>query len=144
MVWNKKNATQVLFGSYPYPSTPIFMDLVEYISVFRKPGKLTYTKEQKQASKVEKNRWFEITRNVWEIAPESAKRIGHPAPYPIEIPRRFIEVMTVKDSLVLDPFMGSGTTAIAAKELGRNYIGFELNEEYINLANERLNNLVLT
>lgn len=138
VVWNKKNATQVLFGSYPYPPTPIFMDLVEYISVFRKKGKLSFTKEQKAECKVEKDRWFEISRNVWEIQPERASRIGHPAPYPVEIPKRFIEVMTVKDSIVLDPFSGSGTTAVACIELGRNYIGIEQNSSYCEIAEKRI------
>jgi len=138
VVWNKKNATQVLFGSYPYPPTPIFMDLVEYIAVFKKQGKLTFTKEQKEKAKVEKERWFEIARNVWEIAPEKAKRIGHPAPYPVELPKRFIEVMTVHDSIVLDPFLGSGTTGIAALEMGRNFIGIERDENYIKLAQKRI------
>ena len=138
VVWNKKNATQVLFGSYPYPPTPIFMDLVEYVAVFKKKGKLTFTKEQKERAKIEKDRWFEVTRNVWEIAPEKASNIGHPAPYPIELPKRFIEVMTVHDSVVLDPFMGSGTTAIACINTNRNYIGFELDKQYCDIANERV------
>lgn len=138
VVWNKKNATQILFGSYPYPPTPIFMDLVEYIAVFKKEGKLTFTKEQKSKAKLSKERWFEITRNVWEIPPEKASKVGHPAPYPLELPKRFIEVMTVHDSVVLDPFLGSGTTGIAAKELGRNFIGIEKDKTYFELSENRI------
>jgi len=138
VVWNKKNGTQILFGSYPYPPTPIFTDLVEYILVFKKDGKLEYTKEQKEASKLSKERWFEITRNVWEIAPAKATQIGHPAPYPLEIPKRFIEVMTCKGSIVYDPFMGSGTTALACKLTGRNYLGSEQKQEYLDLSQRRL------
>lgn len=142
IVWNKKNATQLLFGSYPMPGTPIFSDMVEYILVFRKKGKLEYTKEQKEACKLTKERWFEITRNVWEIAPVQASKTFHPAAYPLELPKRCIEVMTVKDSVVLDPFTGSGTTALACKILGRNFIGCEYKKEYFDLANERLANEV--
>lgn len=139
IVWNKQNATQVLFGSFPYPPTPIFMDMVEYIIIFRKLGKLTFSKEQKEKCKLSKDEWFKITRNVWDISPESSKKIGHPAPFPIEIPHRLIKVMSVKDSVVLDPFMGSGTTAIACLKNDRiNYIGFEQNKEYFDLSNNRI------
>lgn len=69
---------------------------------------------------------------------ESARRIGHPAPFPIELPYRLIQLYSFETDIVLDPFMGSGTTALAARRSGRNYIGFEIIEDYIHLAEKRL------
>lgn len=69
---------------------------------------------------------------------ESARRIGHPAPFPIELPYRLIQLYSFETDIVLDPFMGSGTTGIAAQRAGRNYVGFEIIEEYVRLAEKRL------
>ncbi len=69
---------------------------------------------------------------------ESANRAGHPAPFPVELPRRFIELYTFEDELVLDPFMGSGSTALAATETGRRYVGYEIEPDYLARANERI------
>ena len=69
---------------------------------------------------------------------ESAKRVGHPAPFPIELPYRLIQLYSFKDDIILDPFMGSGTTAIAALNTNRNYVGYELSEEYHKLATVRI------
>jgi len=71
---------------------------------------------------------------------ESWSRIGHPAPFPIELPRRLIELYTFEDEVILDPFMGSGTTALAAVATGRHYVGYELDKTYIQLAHKRLQN----
>jgi site-specific DNA-methyltransferase (adenine-specific) len=78
------------------------------------------------------------TLSVWEIPTESAKRVGHPAPFPVALPRRFIELFTFEGDVVLDPFMGSGSTAIAAVETGRHYVGYDLDPDYIAIAQERL------
>ena len=79
-----------------------------------------------------------MTTDVWEIPPESATRVGHPAPFPVELPQRLIELYTYRDDLVLDPFMGSGTTAIAAMRTDRHYVGYDTEESYIALAEERI------
>ena len=79
-----------------------------------------------------------VAYNGSGIAPEKAKKIGHPAPFPVELPKKFIELYSFKEDVILDPFMGSGSTAIAAKLLDRNFIGYEISEEYIELANIRL------
>ena len=81
---------------------------------------------------------MDATLSVWEFPPESASRVGHPAPFPIELPKRFIELYTFRDDLVLDPFMGSGTTAIAALQTGRHWVGYELSPEYAQLALRRI------
>lgn len=114
----------------------------EYIFVFQKPMKglidkivRSYTGEVKENSLVEDG--YERS-NVWHINPETKSK--HPAPYPIELSHRIIKYYSYVGDTVFDPFMGSGTTAISATELNRNYIGFELSEEYANLANKRINN----
>ena len=76
--------------------------------------------------------------SIWNINPEKAKKIGHPAPFPVELPKRFINLYSFKDDLVLDPFIGSGTTALASKLMQRNYVGYEINKDYIEIANKRL------
>ena len=81
---------------------------------------------------------MESTLSIWNINPARAKKIGHPAPFPIELPQKFINLYTYKNDLILDPFLGSGTTAIAAKLLERNFVGYEIEEEYIEIAKNRL------
>ena len=76
--------------------------------------------------------------SIWEIQPESAKRVGHPAPFPVELPRRFIELYTYEDELVLDPFMGSGSTAVAAAQSRRHYIGYDIDADYVEAARKRV------
>jgi site-specific DNA-methyltransferase (adenine-specific) len=82
--------------------------------------------------------FMEATLDVWELAPESATRVGHPAPFPIELPQRFIELYTYADDLVLDPFMGSGSTAVAAVRTGRHYLGYDTDPAYVEAARGRL------
>ena len=81
---------------------------------------------------------MEDTLDVWEIPPESATRIGHPAPFPLELPERLIQLYTYRDDLVLDPFLGAGTTAVAALRHHRHFVGYDLDETYVGLANARL------
>ena len=81
---------------------------------------------------------MESTLSIWNINPARAKKIGHPAPFPIELPQKFINLYTYKNDLILDPFLGSGTTAIAAKLLDRNFVGYEIEEEYIEIAKNRI------
>ncbi len=78
------------------------------------------------------------TKSIWTMNAESARRIGHPAPFPEELPHRLIQLYSFKDDIILDPFMGSGTTAISALKNERRYVGYEINEEYIKLAEKRI------
>ena len=108
----------------------------EYIMVYRKhTDKLIdwNMAEYGDESNVDDN--YE-TSNVWHIAPYSDDK--HPAPFPVELPRRLIQLYSFKDDVVLDPFMGSGTTALAAKELGRRWVGYDTSEKYVELTNQRL------
>jgi site-specific DNA-methyltransferase (adenine-specific) len=82
--------------------------------------------------------FLEATLDVWEIPSESARKIGHPAPFPVALPHRLIELYTYEGDLVLDPFMGSGSTALAAARSGRHYVGTETEPEYVALARARL------
>jgi site-specific DNA-methyltransferase (adenine-specific) len=82
--------------------------------------------------------FMQATLDLWEIPSASAKRVGHPAPFPIELPGRLIELYTYAGDLVLDPFVGSGTTAVAAAKSGRHYVGFDIDPAYIALAQRRL------
>ena len=81
---------------------------------------------------------MEWTKSVWTMNPESARRVGHPAPFPLELPARLVQLYTFAGDVVLDPFMGSGTTALAALQAGRRYVGYDTSEEYVTLAEERL------
>ena len=119
-------------------------DVHEYILIFSKGNyKRERDKEEKELRKdnITKEEFIEWTKSVWTMNTESAKRIGHPAPFPEELPNRLIKLFSFTNDIVIDPFMGSGTTAIAAIKNNRNFVGYEINEEYINLANNRILNL---
>ena len=81
---------------------------------------------------------MEWTKSVWTIIPESARKVGHPAPFPVELPYRLIQLYTFTGDVILDPFMGSGATAIAALKAGRKYIGYETDPQYVTLAEKRI------
>lgn len=136
IIWFKGlgGATQRMFGSYPYPPTLIISWLHENILVFRKPGKAIYTRNKE--SKLSQNQWVSITNSVWQFNPKTNSE--HPAPFPEELPNRIIIGWSFTGDIVLDPFLGSGTTAISAKKLKRNFIGIELNEEYCKLAEAKI------
>jgi hypothetical protein len=87
---------------------------------------------------ISRDEFLEATTDLWEMPPESATRVGHPAPYPVELPKRLIELYTYQDDVVLDPFMGSGTTAVAALRTGRHFIGFETDRPYATRATKRI------
>ena len=114
----------------------------EYILVYCKGDfKLERTKQERAEGRedtIEKQEFIDFTKSIWRFPTASAKRIGHPAPFPEELPRRCIEFYTFKGDVVLDPFMGSGSTALAAKNTGRSYIGYDISQEYVDLANQRL------
>jgi site-specific DNA-methyltransferase (adenine-specific) len=78
------------------------------------------------------------TKSVWTMNPESAKKIGHPAPFPVELPHRLIQLYTFTGDIILDPFLGSGTTAVAALQAGRKYLGYENEAAYVKLAEGRI------
>jgi site-specific DNA-methyltransferase (adenine-specific) len=91
-----------------------------------------------RVSTISKDEFLEFTKSVWEIPSESARKVGHPAPFPIQLPYRLIQLYTFSNEIVLDPFMGSGQTAIAALNAGRHFIGYEVIEKYLKLAKRRI------
>ena len=146
IIWNKSAGAGIstAWGSFQSASNPILRDVHEYILIFSKGNyKRERDKEEKELRKdnITKEEFIEWTKSVWTMNTESAKRIGHPAPFPEELPNRLIKLFSFTNDIVIDPFMGSGTTAIAAIKNNRNFLGYEINEEYINLANNRILNL---
>ncbi len=85
-----------------------------------------------------KDEFLAYTQSIWRLSPEKAKQIGHPAPFPVELPWRLIRLYTYEGDLVLDPFLGSGSTAVAAKKSGRFFVGYEMEPQYVELAVRRL------
>jgi len=137
IIWQKSKGANANFawGSWLSASNPVIRDIHEYCLVFSKDS---LKKSTKGESSLEKEEFMESTLSIWNINPARAKKIGHPAPFPIELPQKFINLYTFKDDLILDPFLGSGTTAIAAKNLERNFVGYEIEKEYIEIANNRI------
>jgi site-specific DNA-methyltransferase (adenine-specific) len=101
-------------------------------------SKESFRRERKGDDTISKEDFLEATMSVWDILPESARRVGHPAPFPTELPRRLIELYTFEGDLVLDPFLGSGSTAIAAVRTGRHFVGYETDSNYAVLAENRI------
>ena len=146
IIWNKSAGAGIstAWGSFQSASNPILRDVHEYILIFSKGNyKRERDKEERELRKdnITKEEFIEWTKSVWTMNTESAKRIGHPAPFPEELPNRLIKLFSFTNDIVIDPFMGSGTTAIAAIKNKRNFVGYEINEKYINLANNRIENL---
>jgi DNA modification methylase len=116
-------------------------DVHEYILIFSKDS-YRRAPPEKRENTIEKEQFLEYTKSVWTFPAVSAKKIGHPAPFPEELPARLIQLFTYAGEIVLDPFIGSGQTAIAALNNGRNYIGYEIDSDYIKLAEERIARVV--
>lgn len=136
IIWNKgaSAGTSCAWGSWLSASNPVLRDVHEYILVFCKSD----FKREKGESTIEKEGFMESTKSIWDISAESAKKVGHPAPFPVELPTRLIELYSFKGDIVLDPFMGSGTTAIAAEKTNRQWVGYDISQEYIDIAYYRL------
>lgn len=127
------------WGSWRSAKNPVLRDTHEYILVFSKDR---FDRVRKGKNSIGTDEFLMNSRSVWNMEPESATRVGHPAPFPEELPRRLIEFYTYEGDLVLDPFCGVGTTCVTAKKLNRDYIGYEIEQEYVNRAKERLDKTV--
>ena len=137
IIWDKGNTDQLMMGSYPYPPNFYFLNTVEFINIFVKDGPPEkFEKSFKKDSRLSKEEWREYISTIWKIRPELKR--DHPAPFPVELPRRLIKLFSFKGDIIVDPFMGSGTTAVAAILEDRKYAGYEINQDYINLANSRI------
>lgn len=147
VIWQKARGAggSCAWGSYRSPQNPVLRDVTERVVIasrdrFDRALKRPLRQERglPHEATIDTDEFLEATLDVWEMPAASATRIGHPAPFPVELPRRIIELYTYRDDLVLDPFIGSGTTAVAAVESGRHYVGFDTEPAYIDLARERI------
>jgi site-specific DNA-methyltransferase (adenine-specific) len=141
IIWNKGAGAGIsmAWGSWRSASNPVLRDVHEYILVFSK-GDFGRAKQsgREYESTIGREQFMEWTKSVWTMSPESARKIGHPAPFPIELPARLVQLYTFKNDVVLDPFMGSGTTAVAALNAERVYVGYDIDPHYVALAEKRL------
>ncbi len=138
IIWNKaaSASASTAWGSWQSASNPSLRDVHEYILIF---SKQTFRRDSDgKESTISKEDFLEWTKSVWTFPAVSARKIGHPAPFPEELPHRLIQLYTFRGDVVLDPFSGSGTTCVAAAVDGRAFVGYEINEAYVQLANRRL------
>jgi DNA modification methylase len=139
IIWDKGASSSVstAWGSWQSASNPTLRDAHEYILVFSK-GSFRRDHMEGRSDTITKDEFLEFTKSVWTFSAESARKVGHPAPFPVELPYRLIQLYTYGGEVVLDPFMGSGQTALAAIRTGRHYAGYETNESYGKLAEKRI------
>ena len=139
IIWQKaEGATgSVAWGSYRKATNPVLRDLTERVIVASK-GRFDRAQPKGRESTMTADDFMEATLDVWKIIPESARRVQHPAPFPVELPRRLIDLYTYEGDVVLDPFLGSGSTLIAAERTGRRGIGFDLDPTYCKIAIARV------
>jgi site-specific DNA-methyltransferase (adenine-specific) len=139
IIWNKaaSASASTAWGSWQSAANPTLRDVHEYILVFSK-GSFSRKKPAGQPDTISRDEFLETTKSVWTFPTETARKVGHPAPFPVELPRRLIQLYTFAGDLVLDPFMGSGQTAIAALRTGRRFVGYETDPGYVKLAQDRI------
>lgn len=147
VIWQKARGAggSCAWGSFRSPQNPVLRDVTERV-VLASKGRFdrAVRRADREAlglphqATIGTEEFLEATLDVWQIPSERATRVGHPAPFPVALPRRLIELYTYRDDLVLDPFIGAGSTAVAALESGRHYVGFDTEHRYLEIAAERL------
>lgn len=142
IIWDKgaSAAASTAWGSWKSAANPTLRDVHEYILVFSK-GTYSRKNTHGRANTISKEEFLVYTKSVWSFGAESARKVGHPAPFPVDLPYRLAQLYTFEGEVILDPFMGSGQTALAALKAGRHYVGYEVNPEYVQLAEKRITNL---
>jgi site-specific DNA-methyltransferase (adenine-specific) len=147
IIWQKSHAAggSCAWGTYQRPGNPVLRDITERIVVASKGRFDRAVAPRDRADRglphegsMTMDEFVDATTDLWDLPTESATRIGHPAPFPVELPRRLIELYTYRGDLVLDPFMGSGSTAVAAVRTGRHFVGFDTDASYVALAERRV------
>jgi site-specific DNA-methyltransferase (adenine-specific) len=138
IIWSKDGGAgrSMAWGSWRSASNPVLRDTHEYILVFSKGA--FERKKGGRESTITRDDFMEWTKSVWRMNPESARKVKHPAPFPVELPYRLIQLYTFKGDVVLDPFMGSGSTALAALKSERKFVGYDVDADYIRLAEARI------
>nr|WP_320414294.1 site-specific DNA-methyltransferase [Candidatus Magnetobacterium casensis] len=139
IIWNKASSASpsTAWGSWLSAANPVLRDVHEYILIFSKES-FSRQRANKQNT-IAKEEFLELTKSLWTFPAVSARSIGHPAPFPEELPHRLIQLYTFSKDVVLDPFCGSGTACIAALKNDRHYIGYDIEPAYVKLANQRIN-----
>ena len=147
LIWRKGEGASgsCAWGSFRSAANPVLRDISERVILASK-GRFDRARSVKQRaaeglpyeSTLMTEDFMALTLDIWSIPPESARRVGHPAPFPVELPEQLIRLYTFKDDLVLDPFMGSGSALVAAARLGRRYVGYDLDERYVEIARNRV------
>ena len=140
IIWNKASSASpsTAWGSWLSAANPVLRDIHEYILIFSKD---TFSRKKKdKEDTIKKEEFLELTKSIWTFSAVSARQIGHPAPFPEELPHRLIQLYSFKGDVVLDPFVGSGMTCLSAIKDKRNYIGYDVNPEYVKLAEKRISN----
>jgi DNA modification methylase len=138
IIWNKASSASpsTAWGSWQSAANPVLRDIHEYILIFSKES--FSRKRSHKKDTISKEEFLEWTKSVWTFPAVSARSIGHPAPFPEELPHRLIQLYTFKEDIVLDPFCGSGTACLVALKDGRHYIGYDIESEYVRIANQRI------
>jgi site-specific DNA-methyltransferase (adenine-specific) len=138
IIWDKGASVggSTAWGSWQSASNPCLRDVHEYILIFSKQ-KFGRPKNDRKDT-IKKQEFLDYSKSVWEFQTASAKKVGHPAPFPEELPRRLIQLYSFENDVVMDPFAGSGTTCIAAARSNRHYIGFDKKEKYVENAHQRI------
>ncbi len=149
VIWQKQRGASgsCAWGSYQSPANPVLRDTTERVIIaskgrFDRVGRGSASPGQPGVATIPGDEFMEATLDVWEIPAESATRVGHPAPFPVALVERCIQLFTYDGDVVLDPFMGSGTTAVAAVNTGRRYIGYDTDAGYVTQARERVDSMV--
>lgn len=139
IIWNEQNISRrTAWGSWLSASAPYVIAPVEAIVIMYKSQ---WKKERKGVSDITRDEFLLWTNGMWDFNGESGKRVGHPSPFPIELPRRCIRLFSYVGDTILDPFMGSGSTLISCLENNRLGIGVEINKDYCRIASKRLSKL---
>ena len=141
IIWDKAGTASpsTAWGSWLSAANPILRDQHEYILMFSKKN---YSRPKIRADTITRDEFLDYTKSVWQFSAESARKIGHPAPFPVELPKRCIKLYTFEGDVVLDPFIGSGTTALAAIQTNRHYVGYDIDQKYVDLANKRISDVI--
>ena len=139
VIWNKASTASpsTAWGSWLSPKNPVLRDVHEYILIFSKD---TFRRENhnNKKSTLERDEFLELTKSIWTFGAESARKVGHPAPFPVELPLKCIKLYTFENDVVLDPFIGSGTTAVATLMSNRRFIGYDTEKKYVDIAEKRI------
>jgi DNA modification methylase len=139
VIWDKASSAgpSTAWGSWASAANPVLRDVHEYILIFSKES--FSRKGNGKENTIDRDGFLSWTKSIWTFPAESARRIGHPAPFPEELPKRLIELYSYRGDVILDPFCGSGTTCVAAINCDRHYVGYEINADYVQLSNKRIN-----